>query len=89
MLVRLGIEAYYGLGDYSKLSTENKAKSKAMTDCYFMKPMKYALSIKVCGDELFRVRDRSPLELNVTLGEGKDIAIDFKDILRNYSVSNP
>ena len=74
-LLRLGIEAYYG--------TEKE------TQCHFMKPMRYGMMFTVCGSEILRVRDRSPMNINVTIGEGKDLALDLKSIMRNYQVSNP
>lgn len=44
---------------------------------------------KVCGDETLRIQDRSPLEINVTLGKGEDLAWDLSQITRQFSVSNP
>jgi len=75
MFVRLGVEAYYGT-----------AKE---TQCSFIKPIRYGLMFKVCGDESLRLADRSPLEVNVTLGKDKDLAWDLRKIERQFSVSNP
>ena len=75
MVMTLGIEAYYG--------TEKE------TDCFFIKPMKFALSFRVCGDETLRLNDRSPMEVNVTLGVDKNRTLDLNALKRQFSVSNP
>lgn len=45
--------------------------------------------MKVCGDETLRIRDRSNIEINVTIGVDKDIATPLSTLRRNFYVNNP
>jgi hypothetical protein len=45
--------------------------------------------VKVCGDETLRIRDRSNIEINVTIGVDKDIATPLSTLRRNFYVNNP
>jgi hypothetical protein len=71
---RFAIEAYYG--------------NKSTTDCHFILKQKYFMAVKVCGDEIIKVRDNSPIELNITMGIDEDKVYDLALIRRNFYITN-
>jgi hypothetical protein len=71
---RFAIEAYFG--------------NSSTTDCHFIQKQKYFMAVKVCGDEIIKVRDNSLAEINITMGIDSDMSFDLARLRSNFYITN-